>query len=113
MTIITYAVVILSLRVALLFICALGFLVAGFICWHEVMFHKANGITNGMRDLGFCLGLTFLTFLIVSLANLLDLTNQHLTLFAIVNTLTVLALAGLVLAAVRLVKKMAKESGNE
>lgn len=108
-----YAVFILSIRVALLFIAMVGFVVAGFICWHEVKFHGANGITIGMRNLSFSLGFTFLTFLVVSLANLMDLANQRVILFAITNTLTVLALASTIFFAIKLIQKMGEGSHSD
>ena len=111
--IVTYAVIILALRAALLAIAALGFLVTGFICWHEAFFHGVDGITLGLRDLCFCLFSIFVTLLIVSVVNLLDLSNQHLLLFAVVNTLTVAALASLCLFFVKLVKKMIKDFTSE
>lgn len=109
MTVITYAVFILALRVVLLFICALGSFVAGCVCWYEFKFHGVDGIVLGMRNLAFCFSAIFFTFLIVSVANLLDLNNQHLYLFAAVNTLTVLALFALVLFFRVMIRKLLKD----
>lgn len=110
MTVITYAVIVLVFRVVLLLLTALGFLVTGFICWHEYVFHGVDGIVLGMRNLCFCLCAIFGTFLIVSIANLFDLKNEHLYLFAWVNTLTVVALVALVLFFYKLGRKLLKEN---
>lgn len=110
MTVITYAVIVLVFRVGLLVLTALGFLVTGFICWHEAVFHGADGVTLGLRDLCFCLSAIFATFLIVSIANLFDLQNQHLYLFAWVNTLTVIALAAQALFFIKLGRKLFKDN---
>jgi hypothetical protein len=110
MTIVTYAVFILSLRVILLSIAALGCFVTACVCWYEFKFHGVDGIVLGMRNLAFCLSAIFFTFLIVSVANLLDLNNQHLYLFAIVNTLTDLALVSLVLFFRVTIRKLLKGS---
>lgn len=111
MTIITYAVFILALRVILLFFCALGCFVTGCVCWYEFKFHDIDGVVLGMRNLAFCLSAIFFTFLIVSAANLVDLNNQHLYLFAVVNTLTVIALTSLALFFNQMIRKLLK--GNK
>lgn len=110
MTIITYAVVILALRVILLFVCALGCFVAGCICRYEFLFHGIDGIVLGMSRLAFCFSAIFFTFLIVSVAGLFDPKNENLYLFAVVNTLTVLALVALVAFFREMIKKLIKEA---
>ena len=110
MTVVTYAVFILSLRVILLFIAALGCFVTACVCWYEFKFHGIDGVVLGMRNLAFSLSAIFFTFLIVSVANLIDLNNQHLYLFATVNTLTVLALVSLILFFRVMIRKLLKDS---
>lgn len=110
MTVVTYALVILSFRVILLFIAALGCFVTGCICWYEFKFHGIDGIVLGMRNLAFCFSFIFASLLIVSVANLIDLNNQNLYLFAAVNTLTVLALTGLVVFFNQMIRKLLRDS---
>lgn len=112
MSVFTYAIIILSLRVALLFVCALGCFVTGCICRYEFLFHGTDEIVLGMSKLAFCLSAIFFTFLVVSVANLFDLNNEYLYLFAVVNTLTVIALFILFLLFREMVLKLIKDNSE-
>lgn len=79
-------------RMLFLFIGALGFLVGGFVCWHEVIFHKRNGLTVAMRDLSWSLGMVFLAFSGLTLLGILELNDTYIITRFIANLVLLLSL---------------------
>lgn len=93
-------------RMIFLFVGALGFLVGGFVCWHEVIFHKRNGLTLAMRDLSWSLGLVFLAISGLTLLGLLELNDTYIVTRFIVNLILLFSLIWFLAKSRRLLLKM-------
>lgn len=97
------------LRMIFLFIGALGFLVGGFVCHHEVVFYKRNGLTVAMRDLSWALGLVFLAISGLTLLGLLELNQTYVITRLVVNLFLLGALVWFLEKSRKLLVKMFEE----